>query len=109
MAGRHALVAVPQAAELLLPGSVPHVEDELATVGVELKGMHLDAQSRDVLFLELTGLFCTRERREENRERWAGSICWADSQRARRSSMEMLQLNSWKCCSMRQASSPSDA
>ena len=50
------VVPVPQAAELLLPGRVPHVEHQLAAVGVELERVHLDAERRNVLLLELAGL-----------------------------------------------------
>jgi hypothetical protein len=56
------VVAVTQTAELLLTGSVPHVECNRTTVGGERQRMHLDAQSRDVLLLELTGQVTLHER-----------------------------------------------
>lgn len=42
----YVLVAVAQATKLLLTGSVPHVELDLATVGVEHQGVHLHTESR---------------------------------------------------------------
>ena len=48
------VVAVPKTAELLLASSVPDVESEGATVGVEDEGVNLDSQCGDVFLLELT-------------------------------------------------------
>ena len=45
---------VAEAAELLLAGGVPHVEDERAAVGVEQQRVHLHTDRRDVLLLKLT-------------------------------------------------------
>ena len=49
------LVAVSQAAELLLASRVPDIELDGAQVGVEDHGMHLYTQSGDVLLFELSG------------------------------------------------------
>ena len=46
---------------LLLPRRVPHVEDDLALVRVELHRMHLRAYRRDVLLLELARLVALDE------------------------------------------------
>jgi hypothetical protein len=37
-----------------LPCSVPYIEDQLPTVGVELKWVHLYAERGNVFFLELS-------------------------------------------------------
>ena len=49
------VVAVAQAAKLLLPGSVPHVKDDGAVVGVEEEGMDLDTDRGDVFLFKLAG------------------------------------------------------
>jgi len=48
------VVAVAETAESLLPSRVPDVELYGAPVRVEHQGVHLDAQRRHVLLLELT-------------------------------------------------------
>jgi hypothetical protein len=48
------VVAVTEASELLLAGSVPNVQEDGAVVGVEHHGVNLDTESSDVLLLELT-------------------------------------------------------
>ena len=47
------VVSVPEPSELLLPGGVPDVEADGAAVGVEDERVHLHAQRRHVLLLEL--------------------------------------------------------
>lgn len=47
------VVAVAEAAELLLTRGVPDVEPDGSSVCVEHQGVHLDSQRRDVLLLEL--------------------------------------------------------
>jgi hypothetical protein len=49
------LVAVSEASELLLAGSVPDVESDGAVVGVEDHGVDFDSEGGDVLLLELAG------------------------------------------------------
>ena len=51
---RAGLCTIAKAAELLLAGSIPHVEDQRAAVCVEEQRVHLHAHRRDVLLLELT-------------------------------------------------------
>lgn len=49
------VVSVAEATELLLAGSIPDVEADLAKVGVEGQRAHLDSDGGDVLLLELSG------------------------------------------------------
>lgn len=48
------VVSISETSELLLTGSIPHVEANLSTVSVELQWVDLDSQGGDVLLLELT-------------------------------------------------------
>ena len=57
------VVAIAQAAVLLLPGRVPDVESQRAEVRVEVQRVHLYAQRRHVLLLELPGEVALHERR----------------------------------------------
>ena len=45
---------IPKATELLLTGSIPHIELQCPSVCVELKRMHLNTHSRNILLLEFT-------------------------------------------------------
>lgn len=57
------VVAVAQAAELLLASGVPDVEADRSAIGVEDERVHLDAQRGHVLLLELAGHVALDERR----------------------------------------------
>merc|ERR1719262_24669 len=60
------VVPIAQATELLLSSRVPHVELQRPTVRGESERVHLHAQSRDVLLLELTCQVALHERRLAN-------------------------------------------
>ena len=49
------VITVPQSSELLLAGSVPHVEPDGPSVGVEHERVDLHPESGHVLLLELPG------------------------------------------------------
>jgi len=55
------VVAVTKTAELLLTGSVPDVELDLAVISEEGHGVHLHTKSSDVLLLELTSQVALHE------------------------------------------------
>mmetsp|Transcript_16212 Transcript_16212/g.31650 ORF Transcript_16212/g.31650 Transcript_16212/m.31650 type:complete len:233 (-) Transcript_16212:18-716(-) len=55
------VVAIAQAAELLLAGGVPDVEDERAVSRAKLERVHLHAERRDILLLEFAGQVALHE------------------------------------------------
>ena len=55
------IVSVTETTELLLTGSVPNVENDLAVAGVEGHGVDLNTESGDVFLFELTGLVALDE------------------------------------------------
>ena len=55
------VIAIPKSSEFLLAGGVPDVEPDGSPVRVEDQGMHLNAQGRHVLLLELAGQVALHE------------------------------------------------
>jgi len=55
------VVAVAQAAEFLLTSGVPHVKEELASVGGKVKGMDFNADRSDVALLKFAGQMALHE------------------------------------------------
>ena len=54
------VVSVAKTAEFFLPSSVPDVESEWTTVGMEDEGVHFDSECGDVFLLELTSQVALR-------------------------------------------------
>jgi len=49
------VISVAEASELLLAGGIPHIEDDLAVIGVEVQRVDLNSHRGDVFLLELAG------------------------------------------------------
>lgn len=56
------VVSVAKAPKLLLPSSIPHIEFDGATIGVEGKGMDLHTQSRNVFLFKFASQVALDER-----------------------------------------------